>query len=157
MTLGRQLLSDQWVMLLSIISFSGTFLDYHPNIAATGEIPFFENDYIYKRGFEKYIKRMPSARFVSYRKTTYTIHYWFHIRDDQLVLAKSPAVWYQKDVHKVLVRHRGEQHILRLLSLLYLYSIKDLFSSFVEHLPNVKLLLIVRDPIGENNFEWNWR
>ena len=98
---------------------------------------------------------MPSARFVSFRKTTHTFHYLFYIRDDQLVLAKSPAVWYQRDVHKVLVRHRGEQHILILLSLLYLYSIKELFSSFPEHLPNVKLLLIVRDPIGKNNYEWN--
>ena len=51
-----------------------------------------------------------------------TIIYLF-IRSDQIVLAKSPAVWYQPDVNKVLLRHR-------------------------EHLPDIKILLIVRDPIG---------
>ena len=48
---------------------------------------------------------------------------YLFIRSDQIVLAKSPAVWYQPDVNKVLLRHR-------------------------EHLPNIKILLIVRDPIG---------
>ena len=29
-------------------------------------------------------------------------------RENQLVLAKSPGVWYQEDSHNILLRHRGK-------------------------------------------------
>ena len=58
-------------------------------MAVTGEIPFFESDRRYKLGLKSYIMHMPAAA------------------KDQLVLAKSPAVWYQNDVNKVLLRHKG--------------------------------------------------
>ena len=38
------------------------FLDYHPMIAATGEVPFFETDKSYAKGWENYIMKMPAAR-----------------------------------------------------------------------------------------------
>jgi len=81
-----------------------TFLNYHPNVAATGEIPFFENDSKYKQGIVSFLQKMPNSR------------------PDQITISKSPAVWYQEDVLKVLRRHK-------------------------EHLPNVKMLMIVKDPI----------
>ena len=40
----------------------GKFLDYHPNIAATGEVSFFETDKSYAKGWENYIMKMPAAR-----------------------------------------------------------------------------------------------
>lgn len=40
----------------------GQFLNYHPNIAATGEISFFENYKNYLKGSKYYIKQMPNAR-----------------------------------------------------------------------------------------------
>ena len=40
----------------------GKFLDYHPNIAATGEVSFFEADKSYAKGWENYIMKMPAAR-----------------------------------------------------------------------------------------------
>ena len=58
-------------------------------MAVTGEIPFFESDRRYKMGIKSYIMKMPAAA------------------KDQLTLAKSPAVWYQNDVIKVLKRHKG--------------------------------------------------
>ena len=72
----------------------GQFLNYHPNIAATGEISFFENYKNYLRGPDYYIRQMPYAR------------------KDQVVLAKSKGVWYQKHLHAVL-------HRIGLLSLLF--------------------------------------
>ena len=41
----------------------GTFLNHHPNIVTTGEVPFFENNKTYAKGYENYIKKMPVARF----------------------------------------------------------------------------------------------
>ena len=76
-------------------------------MAVTGEIPFFERERRYKMGLKSYVMHMPAAA------------------KDQLILAKSPAVWYQNDVNKVLLRHK-------------------------EHLPNLKILLIVKDPIGKH-------
>lgn len=49
---------------LSTLSFKGKFLSYHPNLAVTGEISFFENDTLYNRGIEEYVKKMPSARYL---------------------------------------------------------------------------------------------
>ena len=40
-----------------------TFLNYHPNVAATGETSFFENDAKYKQGIMSYLKQMPEARY----------------------------------------------------------------------------------------------
>ena len=40
----------------------GKFLDHHPNIAATGEVSFFETDKSYAKGWENYIMKMPAAR-----------------------------------------------------------------------------------------------
>ena len=40
----------------------GKFLDHHPNIAATGEVPFFETNRSYAKGWENYIMKMPAAR-----------------------------------------------------------------------------------------------
>ena len=40
----------------------GKFLNYHPMIAATGEVSFFETDKSYDKGLENYIMKMPAAR-----------------------------------------------------------------------------------------------
>ena len=107
-------------------------------MAVTGEIPFFESDRRYKMGIKSYIMKMPAAA------------------EDQLTLAKSPAVWYQNDVIKVLKRHKGN-----------FWSQKSKNHQFIsEHLPNLKILLIVKDPIGKNKwcdiwkiifpFSWKW-
>ena len=40
----------------------GQFLNHHPNIAATGEISYFENYKNYLKGVKYYIKQMPYAR-----------------------------------------------------------------------------------------------
>ena len=40
----------------------GKFLDHHPNIAATGEVSFFETDKSYAKGWGNYIMKMPAAR-----------------------------------------------------------------------------------------------
>ena len=47
-----------------ILHFSITeeFLSYHPNIAATGHVRFFERDQEFKKGIEHYINKMPKAR-----------------------------------------------------------------------------------------------
>ena len=42
----------------------GRFLDYHPSIAATGEVSFFETDRTYAKGWERYIMAMPAARYL---------------------------------------------------------------------------------------------
>ena len=38
------------------------FLNYHPNIAGTGEVKFFENDKNYAKGWNYYLNKMPAAR-----------------------------------------------------------------------------------------------
>ena len=72
-------------------SFSDTFLNYHPNVVTKGEISYFENDQNYKKGPRYYLNQIPPARV------------------DQKIIVKSKAVWYQKDVLKVLLRHKGEK------------------------------------------------
>ena len=42
---------------------TGTFLNYHPNIAATGEIAYFTNDREYKKGKQYYLRQLPRARW----------------------------------------------------------------------------------------------
>jgi len=80
------------------------FLSHHPNIASRGHTPFFEDTKLFKKGIQFYIDQMPESR------------------PHQKVLVKSPKVFYQEDVMKVLIRHK-------------------------EVLPNVKILLIVKNPI----------
>ena len=41
----------------------GRFLNHHPNIVTTGEVPFFEHNRTFARGYENYIQKMPLARF----------------------------------------------------------------------------------------------
>ena len=43
----------------------GQFLSYHPSIAATGEVSFFENYKNYLKGADYYIRQMPFARYKS--------------------------------------------------------------------------------------------
>ena len=40
-----------------------TFLNYHPNVAATGETSFFENDAKYKKGIMEFLHKMPLSRY----------------------------------------------------------------------------------------------
>ena len=65
----------------------------------------------------------------------------FPSRYDQLVLVKSTSVWYN-DVNQTLMRHRGNISLVKFT--------KDMINNcgFSEHLPNLKVLLIVKDPIG---------
>ena len=64
----------------------------------------------------------------------------FPFRSDQLVLVKSTSVWYN-DVNKTLMRHRGNISFVKTKDMIKNYG-------FSEHLPNLKVLLIVKDPIG---------
>ena len=41
----------------------GKFLNHHPDIVTTGEVPFFENNKTFEKGYANYIKKMPIARF----------------------------------------------------------------------------------------------
>ena len=59
-TLGEDFI-PQW-LCYSILVILETFLNYHPNVAATGEIPFFENDNKYKQGIINFLQKMPNAR-----------------------------------------------------------------------------------------------
>ena len=104
-------------------------------------------------------------------------------RSDQIVLAKSKGVWYQKNIYEVLNRKGvnskrlwckiesktlddnnmyflfsgmefisyifGHRHKGRNLMNNNNFHSKSIFLHFTDLLPNLKILLIVRDPIGE--------
>ena len=108
----------------NILSFSANFLSYHPNIVTTSlpgwEISFFENDKAFEKGADSYLKMMPNAK------------------GERKILVKNKSIWYDKDVLKVLIRLRGTILQKRTAKLLI----------FLAIVPSVKILLIVRDPIG---------
>ena len=50
---------------------------------------------------------MPLNIIVQYLLKTRQLN--FDTRPDQITVSKSPSVWFQKDVLKVLRRHKGEK------------------------------------------------
>ena len=59
-------------------------------------------------------------------------------KGERKILVKNKSIWYDKDVLKVLIRLRGTILQKRTAKLLI----------FLAIVPSVKILLIVRDPIG---------
>ena len=140
-----------------------------------GENGFFSVNEQYRRGLPYLISSMPKARLVK-AKNNHNLNKFS--REDQLILMKSSGVWNRNDTENILPRPDNLLSYWLLNSIMsnewlneILYEIfklsEDCFVwrhkgkisynwydwSFCyfnsEGLPNAKILLIVKDPIGE--------
>ena len=67
-------------------SLSDTFLHYHPNIKALGEVYYFTINKEFEKGIEHFISQMPAAN------------------EDQKILFKTGGVWSGKDAEEIIRR-----------------------------------------------------
>merc|ERR1712032_681708 len=122
------------------------FINFHPSMKTTGEIHYFERDDYYQKGIDYYRRQMPRAS------------------DDQVVLAKTPAIFQQYDPIKVLKRQKENlpstkvifivrNPIVRLVSDIVHYNSTLKHKSFYRPVLDIDQLIMGRDPDGDRPYD----